>query len=90
MLVSLGHLSRLQQLQLTVNGTPAAGSCLPPALTALSLLCVCGEDGREDPGAAHVAHLHIAGLGQLQKLQLTGECMACLFGFFNPCFDPVA
>jgi hypothetical protein len=46
MVVSLGHLVRLQELHLTVHGTPAAGSSLP-TLPQLLTVCVAAVDSRD-------------------------------------------
>jgi hypothetical protein len=87
--LSLGHLVRLQELKLTVHGTPAAGSSLPQQLQALTV-CVAAVDSRDctdeqetgdvdstheqEQELGHVEQLHITALQQLQQLRLSGGC----------------
>jgi hypothetical protein len=70
MVVSLGHLARLQELHLTVHGSPAAGSSLPQQLQALSV-CVAADRSRgrheieqeheKEHEAGDVEHEQVAG-----------------------------
>lgn len=70
LLLSLLHLTRLQQLDLTVSGRPGAGLSRPGQLTSLAV-CARGDEAGTD-----VQHLGISALQQLQELELTGVCMA--------------
>jgi hypothetical protein len=75
MVVSLRQLSCLQQLELTVLGTPAAGWSLPAQLQSLTVRVGVDDTDDEEINLSHVEHLHIAGLQQLQQLHLTGESL---------------
>ncbi|WIA34097.1 hypothetical protein OEZ86_012472 [Tetradesmus obliquus] len=65
LLLSLLHLTHLQQLDLTVSGRPGAGLSRPGQLTSLAV-CARGDEAGTD-----VQHLGISALQQLQELELT-------------------